>query len=164
MAATTLIDLLATGAQDAPALGAPGRDWLTYGGLRSHIAHTVTTMNGLGIGRGDRVAIVLPNGPDMASAFTAIAAGFTVSGALVMLVFRGALASLGPATIVESLRDNQPVVAPLARMEAWRDLGAALGPLSTGYALAYVSAEVLHGALAVLLPVALAFWMREGRR
>ncbi len=79
MAASSLFDLLASGTQDAPALGAPGRDWLTYGELRDHIAHTVTTMNGLGIGRGDRVAIVLPNGPDMASAFTAIGAGATTA-------------------------------------------------------------------------------------
>ena len=33
------------------------------------------TLNGLGIGRGDRVAIVLPNGPEMAGAFIAVAGG-----------------------------------------------------------------------------------------
>ena len=30
-------------------------------------------LRGLGIGKGDRVAIVLPNGPEMAAAFLAIA-------------------------------------------------------------------------------------------
>jgi acyl-CoA synthetase (AMP-forming)/AMP-acid ligase II len=36
-------------------------------------ARTVADLNAMGIGRGDRVAIVLPNGPEMASAFVAIA-------------------------------------------------------------------------------------------
>lgn len=31
-------------------------------------------LNALGLGRGDRVAIVLPNGPEMATAFVAVAA------------------------------------------------------------------------------------------
>ncbi len=33
----------------------------------------------MGIGRGDRVAIVLPNGPEMAASFVAIAAGATTA-------------------------------------------------------------------------------------
>ncbi len=99
-----------------------------------------------------------------AAGFALVAAGLTVTGALVMLIFRGALASLGPATIVESLGDSEPVVAPLARMQAWRDLGAALGPLSTGYALALTSAEVLHGLLAVTIPIVLGLWLRDTRR
>lgn len=36
--------------------------------------HTVAALNGMGIGRGDRVAIVLPNGPEMAAAFVSVAA------------------------------------------------------------------------------------------
>jgi len=39
----------------------------------------VHTLNRLGIGRNDRVAIVLPNGPEMASAFISIAAGATTA-------------------------------------------------------------------------------------
>ena len=74
-----LTDLLETGGNNDPALGAPGRDWLTFGGLRDHTARTVATLNGIGIGRGDRVAIVLPNGADMASAFVAIGAGATTA-------------------------------------------------------------------------------------
>jgi oxalate---CoA ligase len=38
------------------------------------VAQTQLTLGTLGIGRGDRVAIVLPNGPEMATAFVAIAA------------------------------------------------------------------------------------------
>ena len=96
--------------------------------------------------------------------FAGVAVGFTVAGALVMLVFRGALASLGPAAIVQALGEEQPAVAPLARMQAWRDLGAALGPLVTGYALAVTSPELLHGVLAALLPLTLVLWLREDGR
>ena len=71
----TLHALLAVGQDDAVALGAPGRPTLTYAGLRAHTDATIATLNGLGIGRNDRVAIVLPNGPLMASAFVSIGAG-----------------------------------------------------------------------------------------
>ena len=39
----------------------------------------MATLNALGIGRGDRVAIVLPNGPEMATAFVAVACGATTA-------------------------------------------------------------------------------------
>jgi len=74
------IDALLAGAQDdAPAIGAPERDALTYAGLATQIDETVAFLNINGIGRGDRVAIVLPNGPEMASAFVTIAAGATTA-------------------------------------------------------------------------------------
>ncbi len=41
--------------------------WLTHGGLRELAQRTVADLNRLGIGRNDRVAIVLPNGPEMAT-------------------------------------------------------------------------------------------------
>ncbi len=69
----TLEGLLAVHPAEAPALGAPDRPWMTFGGLRALAALTRTTLNGAGIGRGDRVAIVLPNGPEMAAAFIAVA-------------------------------------------------------------------------------------------
>ncbi len=72
---TTLNELLAAGVDGAPALTAPGGVALTHGALRALVADTVKTLNGLGIGRGDRVAIVLPNGPEMATAFVAVASG-----------------------------------------------------------------------------------------
>lgn len=91
--------------------------------------------------------------------FVFVALGFTVFGALVMLLFRGALASLGPAVIAQSLTEDEDVVGPLARMQAWRDLGAACGPLATGFLLTLVSAELQHGAVAVALAGGLIFWM-----
>ena len=70
-----IIDLLAIGADDATAIGAPGRAPLDFAGLRALSSEVVAGLNGHGIGRGDRVAIVLPNGPEMAAAFVAVAAG-----------------------------------------------------------------------------------------
>jgi oxalate---CoA ligase len=73
----TLKDLLAAGADAAPALAAPGRAKLAHGELRALIASTLATLNSLGIGRNDRVAIVLNNGPEMAACFMACASGVT---------------------------------------------------------------------------------------
>ncbi len=71
----TLKSLLAAGADAAPAISAPARSPLSFGALRSLIADTLATLNGLGIGRNDRVAIVLANGPEMATCFMACASG-----------------------------------------------------------------------------------------
>jgi len=60
----------------APAILAPGaRPPLSYERLSAHIEQTVAALNGFGIGRNDRVAIVLPNGPELATAFLAVASG-----------------------------------------------------------------------------------------
>ncbi|MFL5281635.1 MAG: acyl--CoA ligase [Rhodopila sp.] len=77
--ADTVTALLRKGAEDAPAIGAPGRPWLTHGGLRSLARRTVADLNAMGIGRGDRVALVLPNGPEAASSFVTIACGATTA-------------------------------------------------------------------------------------
>ena len=77
--APTLRALLEAGHDDAPALLAPDREPLTYSGLRAHVDRTVAGLNARGIGRNDRVAIVLPNGPEMASAFVSIGAGATTA-------------------------------------------------------------------------------------
>lgn len=74
---TTLKDLLAAGADASPALSAPGRQALSHGELRSLIQRTLDTLNQLGIGRNDRVAIVLNNGPEMAACYMACASGVT---------------------------------------------------------------------------------------
>ena len=73
--ATTLQNLLAAGSLDATALSAPGRAPLSHGALRTLIGETLATLNDLGIGRNDRVAIVLANGPEMAACFIACASG-----------------------------------------------------------------------------------------
>ena len=69
----TLQELLQAGADDAIAIAAPGRTPLDYRGLRALVAATTAALNAAGIGRNDRVAIVLPNGPEMATCFVACA-------------------------------------------------------------------------------------------
>ena len=77
--ADTMSGLLARGAGTAPALGAPGREALTHGALRALAARTVASLNAMGIDRNDRVAIVLPNGPEMAAAFMTVACAATTA-------------------------------------------------------------------------------------
>jgi acyl-CoA synthetase (AMP-forming)/AMP-acid ligase II len=58
---------------DAVAITAPDRSPLTYTQLLSQIQNVKGTLNACGVGRNDRVVIVLDNGPEMAVAFMAIA-------------------------------------------------------------------------------------------
>lgn len=77
--ADTISALLKSGNDQAPAIGAPERTTLTYAELRGVVRRTISSLNAMGIGRNDRVAIVLPNGPEMAAAFLAIACGATTA-------------------------------------------------------------------------------------
>ncbi len=72
---STLQDLMSLGEDEHPAIMAPGRRPLSFAGLRGLVRNTIASLNSFGVGRGDRIAIVLPNGPEMATAFIAIAAG-----------------------------------------------------------------------------------------
>jgi acyl-CoA synthetase (AMP-forming)/AMP-acid ligase II len=72
--ALTLLDLLArSGADDRPALVAPGKPTLSYRQLRDNIAALAARLNGFGLGRGDRIAIVMNNGPELIVSFFAAA-------------------------------------------------------------------------------------------
>ena len=68
-----LIDLLGTGRKDAPAIGAPSRSALCHGELQAQVQAVGAQLRGAGVGAGDRVAIVLDNGPAMAAAFVCMA-------------------------------------------------------------------------------------------
>ncbi|AZV80167.1 AMP-dependent synthetase [Parasedimentitalea marina] len=69
----TLQTLLALHDTALPAIGAPGQEWLSYGGLRALGTEVRAQLRRAGVGVNDRVAIVLPNGPEMATAFVTIA-------------------------------------------------------------------------------------------
>jgi acyl-CoA synthetase (AMP-forming)/AMP-acid ligase II/acyl carrier protein len=76
----TIPRLIADAAVRSPtsvALLAPGRVPLTYGRLHALIQSVVGDLNRLGIGRNDRVALVLDNGPELAAAFVMISAAAT---------------------------------------------------------------------------------------
>ena len=70
----TIIEGIAAGSAEAPAIAAPDRAALTHGGLRRLMQQTAEQLSRLGLGRGDRIAIVLPNGAEMAAAFVSVAA------------------------------------------------------------------------------------------
>lgn len=59
------------------AILAHGRAPLTYGRLRTHIHDVVQKLNAMGFSRNDRIALILPNGPEMAVAFLAVASTAT---------------------------------------------------------------------------------------
>ena len=73
------IERLLVGADAAPAIAAPGRPLFSHAALRALVRRTREALNAAGIGRGDRVAIVLPNGPEMAAAFVAVAGAATTA-------------------------------------------------------------------------------------
>ena len=76
---SSLFLMLSTAADDAVAITAPGRSALSHGGLRKLVQRTLSTLNGLGIQRNERVAIVLANGPEMATCFLSAACGVTTA-------------------------------------------------------------------------------------
>ncbi len=74
--ASTIADLLSLRLESGPeavALAAPGRADATYGELAAGVAETSAALSRAGIRRSDRVAVVLPNGPEMAAAFLGVA-------------------------------------------------------------------------------------------
>ncbi len=76
---TTLKALIASHEGSRPAIGAPGRDWMSYDALRALTEEVGASLNGMGIDAGGRVAIVLPNGPEMATAFVTVAQAATTA-------------------------------------------------------------------------------------
>ena len=114
LGAATIGALLELERGDEPALCAPGRPPLTYRGLRDHVRRTVASLNARGVGRGDRVAIVLPNGPELASAFLATAAGACaapLNPAYLEADFRFYLSDLGAKALLVERGSKSPAVA-----------------------------------------------------
>ena len=71
----TILEVIARQAEDSPdavAIEAQGRSPLTYRRLCDHLRGAVARLNALGVGKGDRVAIVLPNSPETATACLAV--------------------------------------------------------------------------------------------
>ena len=115
----TLKDMLATGADVAPAISAPGRQALTFSGLRDLTAQTLAALNALGIGRNDRVAIVLANGPEMAACYIACASGVTsapLNPAYRAEEFEFYLSDLNAKALIVEPHGNSPVVEVAQRL------------------------------------------------
>src|SRR4030095_10151959 len=78
--ARSIYELLKTRAEKhagAVAVVAPDRRALTYAGLLNQTENTVRALRAFGLNSNDKVAVVLPNGAEMAVAFVAVAAGAT---------------------------------------------------------------------------------------
>lgn len=106
-----LLSVTASAFHDFPAILAPGREPLNYGELIEQIDQTVRSLHLLGIGRGDRVAMVLPNGPDMATAFLSVATTATaapLNPAYQAAEFDFYLADLKPKALLVELGSESP--------------------------------------------------------
>ncbi len=97
---------------EAPALTAPGRIALTYGRLSRHMEETQHRLRTLGVGRHDRVALVLPNGVEIATAFLAVTASATcapLNPAYSASEFDAYLAALQVKALIVQTGDDSPV-------------------------------------------------------
>ncbi len=109
----TIFDILSAQNPESLAIGAPDRDPLTYGQLIELARQVNKALNRFGIGRGDRVAIVLPNGPEMATAFLTIMAGASaapLNPAYKKDEFSFYLKDLGAKAVVVDVAAPSPVV------------------------------------------------------
>jgi acyl-CoA synthetase (AMP-forming)/AMP-acid ligase II len=111
------VSALINGLTSPRAIGAPGRPWLDGPGLSRLAGSVRDALAARGIGPGDRVAIVLPNGPEMATAFLTIAAACCaapLNPAYKADEFEFYLSDLKPAAIV--LADGE--AGPAAEISA----------------------------------------------
>src|SRR6187397_2637433 len=74
-----LVQRHAVGAPDSIALLVGGRAPLSYAELLQHIQSTAEFLYTTGIERGDIIAVVLPNGPEMALAFLSVGSATTIA-------------------------------------------------------------------------------------
>jgi acyl-CoA synthetase (AMP-forming)/AMP-acid ligase II/thioesterase domain-containing protein/acyl carrier protein len=74
---TTALDLLTAAANAVPngsAIMAPARQVLTYGRFLRHVQDMAKILRAAGVGPSDRVALVIPQGPELAVAFATVIA------------------------------------------------------------------------------------------
>lgn len=123
------------------AIGAPDRSLLSYSGLCQISLEIGEKLNSLGLGRNDRIAIVLPNSPEMAVAFLSISSFATsapLNPAYRKSEFEYYLTDLNvSAIIVQS--DMESVVRDVAQ-----NLKIPLLELAPGYGLSAGSFSI-HG-------------------
>jgi acyl-CoA synthetase (AMP-forming)/AMP-acid ligase II/CBS domain-containing protein len=119
---STVLSLLETGRATVPALVVPDGPELLYRALRQHVSRVADTLASLGVARGDRVAMVLGNGPEAVVA---------ILGAAVA----AAAAPLNPACTEDELRyyledvSARALIVPRGGAEAARRAWPAGAPL-----------------------------------
>jgi amino acid adenylation domain-containing protein len=109
---------IAASCPDAVALLAPDRAPSSYADVARQIATAATHLRALGVRRNDRVALVLPDGPEALTAFLAVseaAIAAPVNPALQQSEYEAHLAHVGATTLVTSLDpDSAPARAARA--------------------------------------------------
>ena len=139
--AADIAGLLAAADPKATAISAVRRPGMTYAALRAQMAATGRQLRGAGIGADDRVAIVLDNGPAMATAFVCLApwcATAPLNPAYKADEFAFYLADLDAKALLAAAGSASPAIAvaeaqgvPVLRIEeqapagAWRFEGLA---------------------------------------
>ncbi len=119
---STLRDLLNAGADHLPAIVTVDGHTLTHGQLRAQIDHLAGQLAALGVGRGDRIGLVLPNGPEAAISFLAAACCATaapLNPAYREEEFRFYLDDLGAKALI-TLPDDAPAAHAAAPASALR--------------------------------------------
>jgi len=134
MSIGTIPELLKAGADDAPALSAPSGRPLTYRDLRTLVADVTASLASQGIGAGDRVAIVLDNGPEMAAAFLSVGSAATaapLNPSYRAEEFEFYLTDLGAKLLIVAAGKDTPAIGiaqklsvPVARLTAHPARGA----------------------------------------
>ena len=125
----TIGQLLNRGNHTASAFAAPDRPSMSYADLNTLCSRTRQSLNDAGIGRNDRVAIVLANGPQMASAFVAISTAATtapLNPAYGRQEFEFYMDDLNAKALVVEAESESPAVA------AAKQLGIRVITLHTG--------------------------------
>jgi acyl-CoA synthetase (AMP-forming)/AMP-acid ligase II len=145
----------------ALAILAPGRAPLTYGRLGRHIEEMGRMLRSMGIGRHDRIALVLPNGPELAVAILAVA---TIAACAPMNPAYGAeevdryFADLRPHALITEAGIDSPArrVAfargiPVIELSTALEAEAGLFTLTGSQAVASSRESVRPGDVALLL-------------
>ncbi len=137
---TTIPDMLESGADGDIAVRAVDERPLSYGDLRALVSRSSEQLNTLGIGRNDRVAIVMPNGPHMVTAFVCIASAATtapLNPGYTREEFDFYLSDLGVKALVVARNSDSPAVAAargagLRVLELTGDPAAGAGAFTLG--------------------------------
>ncbi len=163
----TVYDLINVVPGDAEVLRAPNRHPLTNAALQDLMHRTAETLNTFGLGRNDRIAIVLPNGPEMAATFISVAACATAAplnpaykheefafylsdlNARALIVAKGSdspsiAAARSAGTIILSLTFDESAPAGTFSLESEEEITAPKTAPKTGFAEPDDVALVLH--------------------
>ena len=127
-----LLDLLKKATDDAVAMDAPKQESLSYRALLNLVENTVLTLNRNGVHRNDRVALVLPNGAEMAAAFVAVSCGATaapLNPAYQKPEFDFYLSDLNAVALIVEENSNSP------SLESARELNIPVMQLKKGVSL-----------------------------